>query len=94
MVLAVPVFVPMLSSIGFDPIWFGVIFVVFTELGLLTPPVGVNCYMVAEFGREYGLTMQDAFGGILPFCFCMLLVVVALVVFPNLALWLPSTMIR
>jgi tripartite ATP-independent transporter DctM subunit len=93
LVLAVPVIVPVLVAVGFHPIWFGVIFVVFTELGLLTPPVGVNCYMVAQFGREYGITVKDAFSGILPFCFCMLLVVLALILFPQIALWLPSTMV-
>lgn len=91
-VLTAPVFAPLISALGFDLIWFGVFTTINIELALITPPVGVNVYVIQGIGKEYGITMGDAFRGIVPFCFLMLLVVAIITAFPELATWLPETM--
>ena len=93
LVLVVPVFVPMLAGLGFDPIWFGVIFTIFVELCLITPPIGMNCYIIASMGEQYGISIRDVFLGIVPFALMMLVTVAIVVLFPSTALWLPGTMI-
>ena len=93
LVLAVPVFVPMLAELGFDPIWFGVIFTIFVELCLITPPIGMNCYIVADMSEQYGISINDVFVGIIPFALMMLATVAIVVLVPSTALWLPGTMI-
>ena len=91
-VLTTPIFAPAVSTIGLDLLWYGVILVLFIEIALLTPPVGMNCYIVAEVGKSFGVSLEDVFRGIGPFLVALLVAVVLVTLLPDLALWLPSTM--
>ncbi|MCK4790315.1 MAG: TRAP transporter large permease [Desulfobacteraceae bacterium] len=91
-VLTTPIFAPAVSAIGLDLVWYGVILVLFIEIALLTPPVGMNCYIVAEVGKSFGIRIEDVFRGVFPFLIALGIAVVLVTFLPNLALWLPSTM--
>jgi TRAP-type C4-dicarboxylate transport system permease large subunit len=83
----IPIVFPIIVAIGIDPVWFGIFLVVMAELALITPPVGMNLYVVQGI-RGRGL-ITDVIVGTLPFLFMMLLLVLLLVLWPGLALWLP-----
>jgi len=91
-VLTTPIFAPAVSAIGLDLVWYGVMLVLFIEIALLTPPVGMNCYIVAEVGKSFGIGLEDVFRGIVPFLVALASAVVLVTLLPDLALWLPSTM--
>ena len=90
LVLTVPIFYPVAMAAGFDPIWFGVLVVIMVELGVVTPPIGVNVFAIAAVARD--VPMYDIFRGVLPFWLAYLLLVVLIVIFPAIALTLPSLM--
>jgi TRAP-type C4-dicarboxylate transport system permease large subunit len=90
LVVTLPVVFPIISGVGFDPIWFGVICVIVIEMGLITPPVGVNVFVVK--GVASGVPMATIFRGVLPFWFAMAVCLCLLVAFPDIALYLPSKM--
>jgi len=90
LVVTLPVVFPIVSGLGFDPIWFGVICVIVIEMGLITPPVGVNVFVVK--GVAEGVPMATIFRGVLPFWFAMAVCLGLLVAFPDIALYLPSRM--
>lgn len=92
LVLTIPIVHPLILALGFDPIWFGVLIVIVLEMGLISPPVGVNVYVVKGVAED--VSMGQIFLGILPFWIAMALGLVLLVVFPQIALFLPNTMIR
>ena len=83
----IPIVFPLVTALGIDPVWFGIYLVVMAELALITPPVGMNLYVVQGIRKEGLIT--DVIVGTLPFLVMMLLLVVILVVFPDVALWLP-----
>ena len=83
----IPIVFPLITALGIDAVWFGIYLVVMAELALITPPVGMNLYVVQGIRKEGLIT--DVIVGTLPFLFMMLLLVVLLVVWPDLALWLP-----
>ncbi|MBP1707265.1 MAG: C4-dicarboxylate transporter permease, partial [Chloroflexi bacterium] len=87
--LSVPVFFPLVVSLGFDPIWFLVLVCVMVELGLITPPVAINVFVVQGVTK---VPMQEVFRGILPFVIIFVIGVIFLVAFPQISLWLPGTM--
>ena len=89
-ILLVPIVYPIVTQLGFDPIWFGVIIVMTVELGLITPPVGMNVFVINSIARDIALTR--IFKGVLPFVFADILRLILLVAFPALVLWLPETM--
>jgi TRAP-type mannitol/chloroaromatic compound transport system permease large subunit len=90
--VTVPVFLPVVTSLGFDPLWFGVLFIVNTEMAFLTPPFGFNLfYLKAIVPKE--VTMNDIYLSIWPFVGCQFICLVLVVHFPELALWLPNLMI-
>ena len=89
-VLTVSTVVPLLSSLGFDPIWVGVILVLLVETALITPPVGVNLY-VLQGAAQTASFAQIAIGSI-PYIGVLMFMIVVLYIFPQIALWLPSTM--
>ena len=91
-VLTTPIFAPAVSAIGMDLVWYGVILVLFIEIALLTPPVGMNCYIVAEVSKSFGIEIQEVFWGVIPFLAALLVAVILVTFIPGLALWLPSTM--
>jgi tripartite ATP-independent transporter DctM subunit len=89
LILTVPVVLPLVTALGFDPVWFGVVIIVVAEIGMVTPPVGLNVFVVARYS---GRPLEEIFGGIWPHVFAHLVLVVLLCLFPALILWLPSTM--
>lgn len=88
MIATVPVIVPLVVSLGFDPVWFGIFLVLMMELSLITPPVGMNLYVVQGI-RGKG-SIMDVIRGSLPFVVIMLILVGLIIYFPGIALWLPS----
>ena len=88
--LTVPIFFPLVLALGFDPIWFGIIIVRVTEIGLITPPVGLNVYIIKGVAKD--VPMYTIFRGILPFLAADICHVVLLVAVPQLSLFLPGFM--
>ncbi len=88
MVATVPIIAPIMIKAGFDPIWFGVLIVILLETAMITPPVGINLYVVQGL-RERG-RIDDVIIGAAPFVLTMLLMIAALWYWPALALWIPS----
>jgi TRAP-type C4-dicarboxylate transport system permease large subunit len=87
-VLTVPVIYPVVLRLGFDPIWFGVIIVLVSEMGVITPPVGVNVYVIK--GIAPTIPLETIFKGIFPFLAAILINTAILMAFPKLALILPA----
>ena len=91
-ILTIPITYPLILKMGFDPIWFGVMITVLIEMGLITPPVGVNVFVIAGVAKD--VPMYSIFRGIVPFVFAMLVLIALLLSFPQIALFLPHTMSR
>lgn len=89
-VLIVPIILPTVLALGMDPIWFGVIVVLVMEMGLITPPIGINVFVIKGIAPD--VPLPSIFKGILPFLAAQLLVVSILILFPDIALWLPNAM--
>ena len=88
--LTVPVFLPVILALGFDPIWFGILIVRVIEIGLITPPVGINVFVIKGIAKD--VPMYTIFRGILPFLIADLCHVTLLIFVPQIALFLPSHM--
>ena len=88
MIATVPVIVPLIVSLGFDPVWFGIFLVIMMELSLITPPVGLNLYVVQGIRTKGPIT--DVMYGTLPFMGIMLILTALIIYFPGIALWLPG----
>jgi C4-dicarboxylate transporter DctM subunit len=91
--VTLPVTHPVMMALGFDPVWFGVFVVVLAELGAITPPVGINCFVVKGAAGDL-IRLEDVFRGITPYVIACILMLVLLCVFPGLALYLPQMMAR
>lgn len=89
LVLTVPIVLPLIKSLGFDPLWFGVIMIVTAEVGMITPPVGLNCFIVSRYAQR---PVTEVFHGTLPHFVAHLIVIAIMVMFPQIILWLPSRM--
>lgn len=89
MLTTIPVVFPIVAHMGYDPVWFGILITVLMEAALITPPIGLNLYVV-HGTRTRGGVFSDVSYGALPFLFAMLGMIVLLLVFPDIALWLPS----
>ena len=92
--LTIPIFFPIVTQLGYDPIWFGVIIVLVTQMGVITPPVGINVYVV--YGVAEGVVgkipLQAIFKGILPFLLAVIAGTVLMMIFPRIILFLPNLM--
>ncbi|MCJ7539637.1 MAG: TRAP transporter large permease [Desulfobacterales bacterium] len=88
--LTIPIFFPVVQALGFDPIWFGVVIVLITEMGVITPPVGINVYVVYGVARD--VPLEKIFRGVFPMLISLLVCNLLLILFPQIALWLPSLM--
>jgi len=88
--LTIPIFFPVIANLGFDPIWFGIIVVMVVELGLITPPVGMNVFIIKGMAPE--VPLSKIYKGVLPFVIAQVVLIALIVFFPKIALWLPSTM--
>lgn len=89
--VTLPVTHPLMMGLGFDPVWFGVFVVVLAELGAITPPVGINCFVVKGVAGDL-VTLEEVFAGIVPYIIACLAMLALLCFFPQLALFLPQAM--
>ena len=87
-VLTVPIMLPMIRALGFDIYWFGIIIVLIVEMGTITPPVGVNVYVIKGVAGE--VPLETIFKGILPFLMALIVAVIILMIFPQIATFLPA----
>lgn len=88
LVLSVPIIFPIIGAQGFDPIWFGIVVVLMIEMALITPPVGLNLYVVQGVRKDG--PFQEVIVGVIPYIFIMCILVVLLILFPQIAMFLPS----
>jgi C4-dicarboxylate transporter, DctM subunit len=89
MLLTLPLVYPLIVGLGYDPIWFGVVLVLLVEIGMVTPPVGLNLFLASEYS---GVPIQKVLKGSIPFIAVLFLCILILVFFPQIVLWLPSLM--
>jgi TRAP-type C4-dicarboxylate transport system permease large subunit len=88
--LTVPIFYPVVTQLGYNPVWFGVVIVLVTQIGVITPPVGVNVYVVRSVARD--VRLETIFKGVIPLLFAIIAATALLIIFPSLALFLPEFM--
>lgn len=89
LILTVPVVLPIVVALGYDPIWFGIVVIVTAEVGMITPPVGLNVFVVSKYTN---IAVVDVFRGVAPHFYAHLLVIALLCVFPSIIMWLPNLM--
>ena len=91
--LTLPTLFPVVTDLGFDPIWFGILYIMCQESAYLTPPYGFNLfYMKAVAPRE--ITIEDIYLSVVPFVGLQIIALILVIIFPQIALWLPSVMFR
>ncbi|MBW1767627.1 MAG: TRAP transporter large permease [Deltaproteobacteria bacterium] len=90
MVISLPIIFPIVMQLGFDPVWFGIVVTINVEMGMITPPVGLNLFILK--GAVPGITMKDIVVGSLPFLLLLMLGLSIIMLFPELATWLPEKM--
>ena len=88
MITTIPIVAPVMFALGFDPVWFGIVLVILIEMALITPPVGLNLFVVQSL-RERG-SLNDVMAGSAPFVVAMLAMILLLALFPGIAMWLPG----
>jgi TRAP-type C4-dicarboxylate transport system permease large subunit len=93
MVITLPLAFPVLSKLGYDPVWLGIIVTIAVEIGMITPPVGLNLFVLKGIVPKE-VTMTDIMAGSVPFILVMLVGLLVIVLFPQIALWLPQMMAR
>jgi C4-dicarboxylate transporter DctM subunit len=89
--LTVPIFAPLVTQLGYDLIWFGILYVVNTEIGLITPPMGINLFFVRNV---FNINTTDILKGAIPFLITLVIFLVIVLLVPDLALWLPNMMAK
>ena len=87
--LTVPIFFPIVTGLGFDPVWFGIIVVMVVELGLITPPIGMNVFVIKGMAQD--VRLSSIYVGVLPFVIGQLALIILVFLLPEIALWLPET---
>ncbi|GAB4260244.1 MAG: TRAP transporter large permease [Pararhodobacter sp.] len=90
LVVTVPIYYPVILAMGFDPIWFGVVAVIVIEMGMITPPVGLNVFVVR--GVAENVALRTVFAGVTPFLLAMIVTLILIVLFPQIALLIPNSM--
>ena len=90
LILTIPIIFPLVLGMGFDPIWFGVIITLTMEMSLITPPVGINVFVISGVAKD--VPMYTIFRGIFPFWIAMAVCIIMLILFPQIVLFLPGTM--
>lgn len=88
MIITIPLVAPLITSLGFDPVWFGILLIVLIEMALITPPVGLNLFVVQGVRKRGNL--NEVIVGSIPFVLLMFVMVLLLIAFPGLALFLPN----
>jgi TRAP-type mannitol/chloroaromatic compound transport system permease large subunit len=91
LLLTTPIFVPVITKLGFDPLWFGILFVVNMEMAYITPPFGFNLFILKGVAPP-SITMTDIYNSVWPFVGCQAVCLVICMIWPELATWLPSLM--
>lgn len=91
-ILTMPIIFPIIQKLGFDPIWFGVLMVIMMEMGMITPPVGLNVFVIQGVARD--VPLYTIFRGTAPFVVAMVVCIIILIIFPSIALFLPGIMTR
>jgi len=91
--ICTPVFVPVITALGFDPLWFGVLFVMNMEMGYLTPPFGFNLFYMKAIAPK-GVTMKDIYRSVVPFVALQAIGLAIVIIFPQIALWLPGLTLK
>jgi tripartite ATP-independent transporter DctM subunit len=91
MLITLPVFLPVITAHGFDPLWFGILFIVMMEIGYMTPPFGFNLFYLKGVAPP-GITMGDIYRSVIPYTIVELIGLILIILFPALALWLPSVL--
>ncbi len=86
--LLVPIFYPVIMNLGMNPIWFGVLMVMVMETGQITPPVGINAFIISGIAKD--VPLQKVFKGVAPFILALFVAIASVIIFPQLALWLPG----
>ncbi len=93
LLITLPVFYPLVTSLGYDPIWYGVVITIVTTMGAITPPVGINAYIVAGFSNSLGLGgLRVVFKGVMGFLPAYIFTVILLIIWPEIGLWLTKYM--
>lgn len=87
--LTVPIFFPIITDLGFDPVWFGIIVVMVVELGLITPPIGMNVFVIK--GMVPDVKLSSIYIGVIPFVIAQFVLIILVLLVPGIALWLPET---
>jgi len=90
--ITTPLFLPIVTKLGFDPVWFGILFIINMEMGYLTPPFGYNLFYMRTIVPEKLMSMQEIYRSVLPFIAIQISTLIMVIVFPEIALWLPSLM--
>ena len=88
--LTIPVFYPVITALGFDPVWFGILIVTIVEIGMISPPVGMNLFVINSLLP--GVRLRSIFQGVTPFVVADVVRLCILIAFPAIALWLPGFM--
>lgn len=91
LMLTIPIFLPLVMTLGFDPLWFGILYVTNMEMGLITPPMGINLFLARN---TFNVPTGELLKGIAPFFAMLLLFLVIIAAFPQLSLWLPGLMVK
>ena len=90
--LTIPIVFPIVKALGYDPVWFGIVIVMVVELGLITPPIGMNVFVIK--GMAPDVPLETIFRGVTPFIVAQVILIFLLIAFPQIALWLPETVSR
>ena len=89
MLITLPIFMPVVTALGFDPVWFGVLFLINAEVALISPPFGISLFVIRG-AAPAGTTMAEIYAAALPFVGLILVVMGLITAFPGIALWLPD----
>jgi len=92
-IICIPLFIPIVRELGFDPLWFGLIFTMDMIIGYITPPFGIDAFYFKGLGHP-GVTMLDIYKSVLPFVIIITMVWVVCIIFPAISTWLPGTMVK
>ena len=90
LVIVAPLYVPLVDALGFDLIWYGVLYTITTQIAYMTPPFGYNLFLMRAMAPPE-ITLRDIYVSIIPFVLVMMLALATVMVFPDIALWLPET---
>ena len=92
LVIVAPLYVPLIIALGFDPIWYGVLYTITCQIAYMTPPFGYNLFLMRAMAPKE-ITLIDIYRSIIPFVLVMLLGLIIMMMFPQIALWLPTVIL-